>query len=117
MNTIYRKELIEMNLNKENYNRDECNLHDKCGKLMDCHVIFTMRDGSMFDGIIEGVDRDNVTVLVGEDIVDQEGESERNKRQFGPRRFRRYRRRVVPFSRLVGLSLLAYPFIFPPFLL
>lgn len=105
-----------MNSNKESCNRDECNLYDKGRKLINYHVIFTMRDGSMFDGIIEDVDRDNVTVLVGEDMADKEGESERNRRQVGPRRFRRYRRRVVPFSRLIGLSLLAYPFIFPPFL-
>lgn len=101
-----------MNSNKGNNNRNDSNIQDKCRKFANYHVIFTMRDGSMFDGIIEGVDGDNVTVLVGEDMI--EGES--NQRQFGPRRFRRYRRRRIPFSRLVGLSLLAYPFIFPPFI-
>ena len=100
--------------NKENYNREEGNLQDKCRSLISYHVIFTMRDGNMFDGIIEDVDRDNVTVLVGEDMVEGEGES--NNRQFGPRRFRRYRRRRIPLARLIGLSLLAYPYIFPPFL-
>ncbi len=45
-----------------------------------------------------------------------EGECESNNRQFGPRRFRRYRIRRIPLARLIGLSLLAYPYIFPPFL-
>ncbi|CEO06835.1 hypothetical protein [Paraclostridium sordellii] len=103
-----------MNSNKVNNNRNDSNIQDKCRQLMNYHVVFTLRDGSMLDGIIEGVDDDNVTMLVGEDMV--EGEGEGNQRQFGPRRFRRYRRRRVPFSRLVGLSLLAYPFIFPPFI-
>lgn len=97
--------------NKENCNSDEYNLHDKCRRLMSYHVIFTMRDGSMFDGIIEDVDRDNVTVLMGEDMVEGEG----NNRQFGPRRFRIYRRRDIPLSTLIGISLLVYPYIFPPF--
>lgn len=101
-----------MNSNKVNNNRNDSNIQDKCRQLMNYHVVFTLRDGSMLDGIIEGVDDDNVTMLVGEDMVEGEG----NQRQFGPRRFRRYRRRRVPFSRLVGLSLLAYPFIFPPFI-
>ncbi|CEK30504.1 hypothetical protein JGS6364_11501 [[Clostridium] sordellii] len=103
-----------MNSSKVNNNRNDSNLQDKCRKFTNYHVIFTMRDGSMFDGIIEGVDGDNVNVLVGEDMV--EGEEESNQRQFGQRRFRRYRRRRIPFSRLIGLSLLAYPFIFPPFI-
>lgn len=103
-----------MNSNKKTCNREDNNLHDNCIRLMSYHVIFTMRDGSIFDGIIEDVDRDNVIALVGEDMVEKEGES--NNRQIGPRRFRRYRRRVIPFSRLLGLSLLAYPYIFPPFL-
>ena len=100
-----------MNSNKENYNRDECNMHDKCRHLMNYHVIFTMRDGRMFDGIIENVDRDNVTVLVGEDMMD--GES--TNRQVGPMRFRRYRRRNIPLTTLIGITLLTYPYIFPHF--
>ena len=34
-----------------------------------------MTDGSTMDGIIESVDSNNVSVLVGEDVMDQEDES------------------------------------------
>ena len=70
----------------------------------------------MFDGIIEHVDRSYVTVLVGEDMVDKECKNQNNKRQSGfSRRYRRYRRRAIPLSSLIALSLLAYPYTTPPF--
>ena len=36
------------------------------------HVVITMKDGSMFDGIIEGVDRENFTMLVSEPVMMEE---------------------------------------------
>ncbi|GAA0864999.1 Uncharacterised protein [uncultured Clostridium sp.] len=105
-----------MSLEKNN-NRDAQNLRDKCERFINYHTMFTMQDGSKFDGIIEGLDGDCVIVLVGEDVIEQEGANQSNlQRQQGrPRRFRRFRRRRIPLSSLLTLSLLAYPFIAPPF--
>ena len=104
-----------MSSNKAGYNREGGNLPDRCRNLMGYHVIFIMSDGSMADGIIENVDGEGVTAMMGEDMVGGEGEINNNNRQFGPRRFRRYRRRDIPLSTLIGISLLVYPYIFPPF--
>lgn len=105
-------EWLEMYSEKNNKNRSGQNIYDECRKLMDYHVLFTMRDGTIFDGIIESVDSDSVTILVGEDIMEEELENPcSQKRQFGrPRRFRRFRRRVFPLATLIALSLLPYPY-------
>lgn len=68
-------------------------------KIHELSCFFTMKDGSKLDGIIESVDENYVIVLVGEDIVDYGCENESyEQRQFGgPRRFRRFRRRVFHF--------------------
>ncbi|MCC3868032.1 hypothetical protein [Terrisporobacter mayombei] len=97
---------------KNNKDRNGQNLHDECRRSISFHVLFTMRDGSVFDGIIESVDSDGVTVLVGEDVMEEELENPcSQQRQFGrPRRFRRFRRRVFPFGTLLALSLLPYPY-------
>lgn len=101
----------------KNNNRNVQNLRDKCERFINYHTMFTMQDGSTFDGIIEGLDGDCVMVLVGEDVIEQEGANQSNlQRQQGrPRRFRRFRRRRIPLASLLALSLLAYPFIAPPF--
>ena len=70
------------------------------------HVIGQMNDGSQVEGIIEDVDDEGVTMLVPENI-------EEDERQFGGyggygrRRFRRFHRRRFPFYAF------AFPFIFP----
>lgn len=92
------------------------NIKDQCNKYMFYHVVLTMADGSKVDGIIEDMDDDGITILVGEDVIEKEGENRSNKRQYGyPRRYRRFRRREYPFDALVGLSLLLYPYIAPPY--
>ncbi|MDU2591424.1 MAG: hypothetical protein E7C86_02235 [Paeniclostridium sordellii] len=105
-----------MSLEKNN-SRDLQKLHDKCERFLNYHAIFKMKDGSTFDGIIEDVDNDCVIVLVGEDVIEQEGGNQYNQqRQYGrPRRHRRYRRRSFPLATLLALSLLSYPYIAPPF--
>ena len=102
-----------MTLKRNDNNRDVRCLHDMCERYMNYHVFFTMKDGSKFDGIIESVDENYVIVLVGEDIVDYGCENESyEQRQFvGPRRFRRFRRRVFPLSSLATLILLTFPLI------
>ena len=89
------------------------NTHEQCIKLMYHHVILSMSDGSSFDGIIEAVDQDNISVLVGEDVM-EEGESNQETRQYygydgggygrPRRRFRRFRRRRLPLAFITSLS-------------
>jgi small nuclear ribonucleoprotein (snRNP)-like protein len=96
------------------------NMHDHCVKLMYHHVVITINDGKTYDGIIESVDGNNMSVLVGEDVPEQEVNGD-NTRQFDlyggygdyvylrpRRRFRRYRRRRFPFPYVVAVSLLPY---------
>lgn len=109
-----------MALEENNYYRDSQSLHDDCKNCLNYHVILTMTDGSTLDGIIQEVNSDRVSVLVGEDVMDQEDEARDSYRQpigFGRpgRRFRRFRRRSLPLNRLAAIALLQYPYIMPPF--
>ncbi|WP_291578493.1 hypothetical protein [Clostridium sp. UBA6640] len=100
-----------------NYYRDSQSLRDRCRMLLGFHVIITMADGSMFDGIIDDVDMDGFTMLVGEDMMEDDPDPDPDQyRQFRPRRgrrrFRRFRRRRFPFASIAALSLLPFPFFF-----
>ncbi|RBW71174.1 hypothetical protein DS031_03880 [Bacillus taeanensis] len=94
-------------------------LYDQCKNYMFHHVTATTSDGNTFDGIIEGVDQDRVSMLVGEDVMEQEGDSGFNERQFYggygfPRqRFRRFRRQFFPLAALTALSLFPYYYPYP----
>ena len=106
-----------MALERSGYNRNQQQLYEECKKLMNYHIILTMSDGSMYDGIIVEVNDDRITMLVGEDVIDQECDSQ--PRQQGSyerqRRFRRFRPRIFPLGALIGLSLLPYPYFGFPF--
>ncbi|WP_247747093.1 hypothetical protein [Alkalihalobacillus sp. BA299] len=98
-----------------NYYNDSRSMHDDCHKYKYYHVTLTTTDGNYFDGIIEDVGTDNVTVLVGEDVMEGEGDIGGYDRQydyggygFPRRRFRRFRRRRFPLASLVALALLPY---------
>ncbi|MFC7321562.1 hypothetical protein [Halobacillus campisalis] len=91
-----------------------------CKQLMNYHVMGTMEDGSSFDGIVMDANDNEVTMLMGEDVmVDENGNEENESRQwgyggyggFGRRRARRFRRRVLPLAGLT--SLLLYPYFAP----
>lgn len=77
-----------------------------------------MTDGSKVDGIIENVDKDGITMLVGEEVMEEENEDKSNEqRQYNSygsprRRFRHFRRRRFPICNLAELALLHY--IAPP---
>lgn len=79
-------------------------LHDLCRKYMHYHVVLKMKDGRSVHGILEGMNRQEASVLVPEDVTDE--------RQFyggygyPRRRFRRFRRRIFPFIIIAAL----YPF-------
>ncbi|WP_300383688.1 hypothetical protein [Clostridium sp.] len=110
-----------MTLERDDYYRDLKYLQDECKRCMSYHVILKMTDGSVFDGIIEDVDDNRIIVLVGEDIIEQEGENQPDmqmKRQpysYGSprRRFRRFRRRNFPLNLLATLALVHYPYAAP----
>jgi hypothetical protein len=107
----------EMNIEQHDYHTQFRNLHDECRKHMYYHVNLTMKDGSTFDGIIENVEMDSITVLVGEDVMELESEHDSDTRQYygygrPRRRFRRFRRRRFPIGSLAALALL--PYIVPP---
>ncbi|MBD8068165.1 hypothetical protein [Bacillus sp. PS06] len=92
------------------------NLHDKCKTYMYHHALLTMNDGNTFDGIIEKVDNNNITVLVGEDVFDIEMDEVDARYGFGygpRRRFRRFGRRTFPLAALATLALL--PYVYPPY--
>ena len=124
---ILRREMKgNMSLENQAFNNQEDmtrHLHDHCHRYMHHHVLFNRTDGSSFDGIIVNVDVNNVTVLVGEDILDrdEDGQDERYGAYGGygygygrpRRRFRRYRPYTFPLGALTGLALL--PYFFPPY--
>ncbi|WP_315080511.1 hypothetical protein [uncultured Clostridium sp.] len=119
-----------MNFEKEYYKdfeKEDCyrnfesfrSLQDKCKEYLNYHIMITMTDESMLDGIIVKVDVDGISVLIGEDVIEKEDtEKCSQERQFHghrrPMRFRRFRHRSFPFSALAAISLLQYPYIIQP---
>ncbi len=99
--------------------RDLSKIKEQCMSCLSYHTILTLDDGSTLDGIIEGIQGDNIIVLVGEDImVDGSGNSMMRQRPmgFGPGRFRRFRRRGFPINRINRISPILFPFVYPPYL-
>jgi hypothetical protein len=109
-----------MTFEENNYYNETRNLGDKCKKYLYYHVTLTMTDGSTFDGIIDNVEPDRITMLVGEDVMgrdDDDDDNDNGHRQYGQygyprprRRFRRFRRRAFPLANLAELLLLPYPY-------
>lgn len=103
---------------KNHYQRDMKSLQQQCEKNMLFHIIATLKNGSVIDGIIEKVDPDYIIMLVGEDVMQEydEDNGDEDRQVFGygrpRRRFRRFRRRRFPLGALAALSLLQYPY--PP---
>lgn len=107
----------------ENNYRDMQSMHDRCRKCMTFHVVITLKDGAMVEGIIEGVDRENVNLLVAEPaMVEEDLSCERQEFGYGgqgrPRRRRprrRFRRRSFPLALLAGLDVIPFFSFFPFF--
>lgn len=99
---------------EDGYYRELRAVEDECKKYLYYHIILTMTDGRKFDGIIENVDADGITMLVGEEIMEKESENQSNEqRQYynydrPRRRFRRFRRRSFPINKLAQIALLPY---------
>lgn len=115
-----------MVLDRIDYNNNMRDLQSKYKKYLYYNVTLIMSDGSIVDGMIENVEQDRITMLVGEDVMnlDDDEDTYDENRQHGnvgfnrrPRgRFRRFRRRFFPFANVVALQLLPYipphPFLF-----
>lgn len=107
-----------MDLERENCYCNSQDLLGECKRYEYYHAKLTMIDGNTFDGIIENVDKDRITVLVGEDVIEGQNEIQvsQQRQNYGygnpRRRFRRFRRRTFPISNLATLALL--PYIAPP---
>ncbi|WP_193373919.1 hypothetical protein [Paenibacillus sabinae] len=84
-------------------------------RYMNYHVIAKTRDGSQFDGIIDGMDDDGITMLVPEEIDAAERENDNTYRAFGygQRRFRRFRRQRFPFFFFAFPFFTPYPYYYP----
>lgn len=104
----------EVSIEHQDFNNEQYqfrNIHDSCEGYMHHHVLLNHQDGNSFDGIIVDVDVSNVTVLVGEDVIEEDTENNRyGGYGYGAprRRFRRYRPRRFPLASLAALSLLPY---------
>ncbi len=77
-----------------------------CKRYMKYHVIAQTRDGSQFEGIIDDMDDDGVTMLVPEEVDGEERENDPSRQPYG-QRYRRFRRQHFPFF------LFAFPFFRP----
>lgn len=97
--------------------RDMNSIKEECKTYLSYHAVLIMNDGSTCDGIIEGIDEDEIIVLVGEDvIVDDNGEDDNRQRPMGfnqSNRYRRFRRRRFPIRGINRMELLRYPFVYP----
>ena len=109
-----------MDLERNDCYRELHNVNDRCKKYLYYHIILTMADGSKVDGMIEDVNEDGITMLVGEDVMEEDSEDQYDEqRQYHHhhfhrprRRFRRFRRRRFPIHNLASIALLPY---FTPF--
>ena len=112
------KEMVKkMDLERNDCYRELRSVNDQCKKYLYYHIILTMTDGCKMDGIIEDVDTDYITMLVGEDVMEENSENQSDEqRQYHDynrprRRFRRFRRRRLPIHNLASIALL--PYVFP----
>lgn len=106
-----------MSLEIFDYERNDMSIYEQCQRCMSYHTIIQMKDGSSFDGIIEGIEGNVVFVFVGEDVMTEEKANEMTRQPFGPmrNRYRRFRRRPFHINAIAALALLRYPFIVPPY--
>ena len=99
---------------KDDYYREFHDVQDECKKYLYYHIILTMTDGRKFDGIIENVDADGITMLVGEDVMmkESENQSEKQRQYYNDDRpmgrFRRFNRESFPLNTLAEIALLSY---------
>lgn len=84
-----------------------------CRKYMGYHVICHSKDGHQFEGIIDGMDEDGVTMLVPEDVDGEEVAAAPMRQPFGRPRFRRFIRHRFPFTIFLFPFFTPYPYFSP----
>lgn len=86
-----------------------------CQRYLKYHVIAQMRDGSQFEGIIDDMDDDGVTMLVPEEVDGEARENDPTRQPYGQRRYRRYRRQHFPFIHFAFPFFIPFPYYHPYF--
>ncbi|WP_245917474.1 hypothetical protein [Bacillus canaveralius] len=89
--------------------QDYRDIKSLCKKYMSYHVIGHRSDGSSMDGILDSMDDGGITMLVPEDVEDDD----RQFGGYGRRRYRRYRRRRYPYSFFVFPFFVPFPYYYP----
>lgn len=97
--------------------RDSESLYDECKRCISYYSIIVLSNGAKLEGIIEEVINDTVSVLVAEEVMESEYESEMNRQQYmgyrQPGRFRRFNRRRFPMSNINSARPIRFPYIIP----
>ena len=84
----------------------------QCKRYMNYHIQARMQDGSDIESTITDMDENNVTMLVPEEIDEEELNDNTNRQYgYGGRRFRRFRRLL--FLLLNFLFFRPYPYYYP----
>ncbi len=105
------EELVKMTEERNMYQQGHMKpSYQQCNKMKYYHVMVKTQDGRTFDGIITDVDRDNMTILISEDVMVDENGNTSDERQYGygRRRARRFRREILPLAGLATLALFPY---------
>lgn len=108
-----------MNFDRENdYYRDLNDVEDQCKKYLYFHVVLTMTDGRKADGIIQNVDANGITMLVGKDVMENESQNNSGEqRQYYDydydydrpiTRYRQFTPGLFPLNTLAKIALLPY---------
>ncbi|MFC7370145.1 hypothetical protein ACFQPF_00450 [Fictibacillus iocasae] len=113
------------NLEQEHTDQEELDragqMHSLCKQCVSYHVLAKTKDGQQVEGIITNVDRQNVTMMIPQDMEPQDtqsqGQSTREGRPYWGPRYRRWYPRIYPLAALTALSLFPYypPYPYPPY--
>ena len=89
------------------YYKSSKSIEEQCKCYLFYHVVITLDDGSMVDGIIEEINGGNIRILIGQDMMEDKMNSSRQIGQ--PNRFRRFMPGSYPINRINRIGLLPYP--------
>ena len=90
--------------------RDNESLYNECKKCISYYSVIVLSNGAKLEGIIEEVINDSLSILVAEEVMESEYESEMNRQQG---RFRRFNRRRFPMKNINSARPIRFPYIIP----
>ncbi|TLS38345.1 hypothetical protein FCL54_06390 [Pseudalkalibacillus caeni] len=94
-------------------------MHTLCKRYLNYHIKAHMQNGMEYEGIITDVDERNMTLLVPEEVGEEQVGRDGDERQFGYRRFRRFRPYLFPLAAVGSMSLVPffrpYPYPYYPY--